>query len=164
MLFGSYRRGDANDPDTYVAAIAAVLSSYSPEVIRESTDPRTGIAATERFAAFMPNAGELKIHCDGVAAFRDRLARARELPPVVPSHMRLAAPEPAVGRHATTFVPSSHSRYPEFVAWSQAADVRYWRAGPSDGRQGIWVCYGEFCKATGRPVREPTDQRREAAE
>lgn len=153
MLFGSYRRGDANDPDAYVAAIAAVLSSYPLEVIREVTDPRTGIAATEKFAAFMPNAGELKIHCDGVAAFRDRLAKARTLPLVVPSHLRLSAPEPQQGRLATCFVPALHARYPEFVAWSKGADERYWRAGESDdgqNRPGIWVNYFEFCAGKGR--------------
>ena len=60
LLFGCYRRGDANDPDTYVAAVAAVLSLYEPDIIREATDPRTGIQTAEKFAAFMPNAGELK--------------------------------------------------------------------------------------------------------
>ena len=72
VLFGSYRRGDANDPDAYVAAIAAVLSSYDADLIRVVTDPRSGIATTEKFMAFMPNAGELKVYCD---AIRDRRAR-----------------------------------------------------------------------------------------
>jgi hypothetical protein len=64
LLFGQYRRGDANDPETYVAAVAAVLSCYSNDTIREATDPRTGISATEKFAAFMPNPGEVKLFCD----------------------------------------------------------------------------------------------------
>jgi hypothetical protein len=64
ILFGCYRRGEANDPDQYVAAIAAVLSLYPVDIIRKSTDPRTGISTDEKFASFMPNSGELKIYCD----------------------------------------------------------------------------------------------------
>jgi hypothetical protein len=45
LLFGQYRRGDANDPDIYVASVAAILADYPTETIRYVTDPRTGIAA-----------------------------------------------------------------------------------------------------------------------
>jgi hypothetical protein len=65
-LLGCYRRGDANDPEMYVAAIVAVLCRYPIEIIRKATDPVTGISSTEKFAAFMPNSGELKIYCDGL--------------------------------------------------------------------------------------------------
>jgi hypothetical protein len=70
VLFGCYRRGDANDPEQYVASIAAVLTIYDPELIRIVTDPRTGISTSEKFATFMPNSGELKIYCDDLAAKR----------------------------------------------------------------------------------------------
>ena len=78
MLFGSYRRSDAADPDTYVAAVAAVLALYSTDLIREVTDPRTGIQTSEKFMAFMPNAGELKHYCEGIAARNERLKRLGE--------------------------------------------------------------------------------------
>jgi hypothetical protein len=74
VLFGSYRRGDANDPDAYVAAVAAVLSLYDADLIREVTDPRTGIMTSEKYMSFMLNAGELKVYCEGIAARRDRLS------------------------------------------------------------------------------------------
>ena len=74
LLFGSYRRGDANDPETYVAAIAAVLSDYSPETIRFATDPRGGISTKEKFRAFMPNPGELKAFCEEVEGLKRRMA------------------------------------------------------------------------------------------
>jgi len=61
LLFGSYRKGDANDPDTYVAAITAVLSEYPADVIKRVTDPRLGIA---RKSKFMPNLCELSEACD----------------------------------------------------------------------------------------------------
>ncbi len=143
VLFGSYRRGDANDPDAYVAAIAAVLSRFDTEVIREVTDPRDGIAATEKFATFMPNAGELKIYCDAVAARKYRMERMRELPPVVPVSQRLAAPDRPAGRLANVFVPMGHPRYNALTDWSQTADDSLWYFGKSsDNRDGIWVARG----------------------
>lgn len=139
MLFGSYRRGDANDPDAYVAAIAAVLSRYDSDLIREVTDPRTGIASTEKYMSFMPNAGELKCYCDGEAARRARIERSRELPPLVPIHSRLPPPR-APGRNANFFVPADHARYPALVVWSATAELGLWRMGKSsDGRDGIWI-------------------------
>lgn len=150
-----------------MAACAAVLSSYSLEVIREVTDPRTGIAATEKFAAFMPNAGELKIYCDGVAAFRERMAKARTLPPVVPLHMRLGAPQRPPGRRANFFVPANHERYPALVAWSATADDALWYFGKSsDGRDGIWIGRGiwEDFATVVAPARRVEQQHSEAAE
>lgn len=61
LLFGCYRKGEANDPETYAAAIAAVLADYSPETIRHVTDPRTGIASK---TTYMPNPGEVKRACE----------------------------------------------------------------------------------------------------
>ena len=61
LLFGSYRKGEANDPDTYVAAITAVLSEYTPDVVKRVTDPRLGIA---RKSKFMPNLCELSEACE----------------------------------------------------------------------------------------------------
>src|ERR1700730_13554767 len=89
VLFGSYRRGDANDPDAYVASIAAVLSMYDTDLIREVTDPRTGIMTSEKYMSFMPNAGELKVYCEGQAARRERLRRLGELPPADFSRARI---------------------------------------------------------------------------
>lgn len=144
MLFGCYRRGDANDPDTYVAAIAAILASYDDaDLIREVTDPRTGISATEKFASFMPNAGELKIHCDGVARRKANLARLAALPAPDFSRPQLAKPGPRPGDLANAFVPATHPKYHDLVEWSRDADERLWRVGKShDGRDGIFVAHG----------------------
>jgi len=78
ILFGCYRKGDANDPDTYVAAVAAVLAAYDYELIREVTDPRSGIQASEKHCTFMPQAGEVKVYCDAVAASPRYRAKAAE--------------------------------------------------------------------------------------
>lgn len=71
LLFGQYRSGDANDPKTYVATIAAILSEYPAETIRHVTDPRTGIASnpprdpkTGKPWTGMPNPGEVKAACE----------------------------------------------------------------------------------------------------
>jgi len=61
ILFGCYRKGDANDPETYTAAITAILAEYEPEVIQRVTDPRTGIP---RQLKFMPNPAEVAEACD----------------------------------------------------------------------------------------------------
>jgi hypothetical protein len=66
LLFGSYRKGDANDPETYVAAIASILAEYSIEVIQRVTDPRTGYARTHKF---MPNPCDISECCDEAKAF-----------------------------------------------------------------------------------------------
>jgi hypothetical protein len=88
MLLGCYRKGDAADPDTYAAAIAAVLSEYPPEIIRRATDPRHGIASQSKW---LPTVAEVKEFCESEFApvrrqqERDRLAemRARMLPPPI---------------------------------------------------------------------------------
>src|SRR5262252_6261987 len=45
LLLGQFRKGEANDPATFVTAIAAVLARYSEEIILEVTHPFTGMAA-----------------------------------------------------------------------------------------------------------------------
>ena len=57
ILFGCYRRGDASDPDTYCAAVAAVLSRFSQEVVEYVTDPRTGIPGS---CQWLPSVAEVK--------------------------------------------------------------------------------------------------------
>lgn len=139
LLFGCYRRGDANDPDIYVAAMAAVLARYDADLIREVTDPNTGIQTREKFMTFMPNAGELKVHCEAVAAHRDRLQKLGSLPRVDFSLARLPRPKPAAGDLATVFVPAANPRYGALVEWSKTGDPRKWKFEP--GRSGIYVAY-----------------------
>jgi hypothetical protein len=140
LLFGSYRRGDANDPDTYVAAITAVLCRYDTDLIREVTDPNLGIATSDKFSAFMPNAGELKIYCEGIAARRARLERLGSLRVPDINQARLNAPDPLPGRLANVHVPADHPRYARLVEWAKTVDDRWWKFGKSsEGRAGLWV-------------------------
>lgn len=145
VLFGCYRRGDANDPERYVASIAAVLSSYDFELIKEVTDPRTGICTSEKYMSFMPNVGELKRYCEAEAARIDRLKRLGELPTPDFNRLRLAAPDPRdapPGAYANVFVPDNSPRYPALVKWAEDADRRQFRFGcSSDNRMGIWIAH-----------------------
>lgn len=139
VLFGCYRRGDANSPERYVAAISAVLSLYDEDLIREVTDPRTGISTSEKHMSFLPNSGELKVYCDGIAARRERIRQLGALP-VDFSRGRLPPRPSRPGNQATVFVSEANSRYQDLVEWSKSADPRLWKFGKSsDGRSGIWV-------------------------
>lgn len=136
MLFGSYRRGDANDPDAYVASVTAVLSIYDADLMREVTDPRTGIQTTEKYMSFMPNAGELKVYCDSVLARRQRIERLGALPSVQP-RAYLPPPPRLPGHLANVFVPDTDRRYTRLLEWSKSADDRMFKFEPN--RRGIWV-------------------------
>lgn len=77
MLLGCYRKGDAEDPDTYATAVAAVLSQYPADVVQRVTDPRTGIAGRSKF---LPTVSEVREACEAASAAADRAAkRARDL-------------------------------------------------------------------------------------
>lgn len=136
-----------------MTAISAVLTLYDFEIMRDVTDPRTGIQTTEKFATFMPNAGELKIYCDGIAARQAQLQELGKLPRVDFSRQRLPAPAPAHGDLATVFVPASNARYPALVEWSNTADPRKFKF---EARPGIWVSYDTWeRRALVRTAAEP---------
>jgi hypothetical protein len=140
VLFGCYRRGDANDPERYVAAVAAVLSDYDFDLMKDVTDPRTGICSTEKFMTFMPNAGELKVYCETQATRKDRLKRLGERRAPARADRYLAAPPPAPGDLANVHIPATNVRYAALVEWSKTADPRLWKFGKSsDDRDGIWI-------------------------
>jgi hypothetical protein len=62
VLFGGYRKGDANDPDRYIGSVIAVLSDYPEDTVRYVTDPRTGVS--NKFPDYMPNAPQVRQACE----------------------------------------------------------------------------------------------------
>lgn len=60
LLFGCYRTGDANDPETYVAAITAVLARFPEEVITQITHPVTGLP---HLKSWLPTVKEVSDAC-----------------------------------------------------------------------------------------------------
>ena len=71
-LLGCYRTGEAADPETYVAAISAVLSEYPEEIVTIVTDPRTGIPSKSNW---LPTVAEVRAAADAEVAYRDRQKR-----------------------------------------------------------------------------------------
>lgn len=67
LMFGCYRRGDANDPDTYVAAITAMLSSYPEDVIKDVTHPVSGLPGR---ITYLPSVAEVRQECEAKVAYR----------------------------------------------------------------------------------------------
>jgi hypothetical protein len=77
LLYGSYRRDDAANAEVIIEAATAILAEYPAEVIIEATDPRTGIQAQAKFAAFPPNPGEVRQFCEALMEPRRREERRR---------------------------------------------------------------------------------------
>lgn len=79
ILLGCYRTGDANDPETYVAAITAVLARYPEEIITSVTHPVTGLPSKK---GWLPTVKEVTDACneavDPIVQNELRLKRIRE--------------------------------------------------------------------------------------
>jgi hypothetical protein len=79
LLLGCYRTGEANDPDTYVAAVTAVLARYPEEVITSVTHPVTGLPSKK---SWLPTVKEVSEACaetnEPIAQNALRLQRIKE--------------------------------------------------------------------------------------
>lgn len=83
QLFAGQRRGDAEDPDGYVATVAAILAYYAPSVVEAVTHPVHGLQTQQDW---LPKPAELKRACEAEAA-RQAARRAvanPKLPPPPP--------------------------------------------------------------------------------
>jgi hypothetical protein len=77
LLLGCYRTGDANDPETYVAAIAATLARYSQQIITDVTHPVTGLPSKK---GWLPTVKEVFDACEELDdASRQKVARERRI-------------------------------------------------------------------------------------
>lgn len=77
LLLGCYRTGDANDPETYVAAIAATLARYSQDIITDVTHPVTGLPSKK---GWLPTVKEVFDACEDLDdANRQKIARERRI-------------------------------------------------------------------------------------
>jgi hypothetical protein len=64
-LLDCFRTGDANNPETFGTAIAAVFSHYSREVVEFVCDPSTGLPGR---LEWMPSVAAVKSACDARVA------------------------------------------------------------------------------------------------
>jgi hypothetical protein len=60
LLLGCYRTGEANDPETYVAAITAILAHYPEQVITQVTHPASGLPSMK---GWLPTVKEVSDAC-----------------------------------------------------------------------------------------------------
>ncbi|MGA7810304.1 hypothetical protein [Bradyrhizobium sp.] len=71
QLFGCYRKGDANDPEVYTAAVAAIFSEYPASIVDYVCDPRTGLP---RRSKWLPTIAEITEACDARTAYVEAIA------------------------------------------------------------------------------------------
>lgn len=77
LLLGCYRTGEANDPETYVAAITAVLSRYPEQVITSVTHPVSGLPSSIKW---LPSVTEVREECErAVLPIASNLARQKRI-------------------------------------------------------------------------------------
>jgi len=77
LLLGCYRTGEANDPQTYVAAIAAVLARYPEDVMTSVTHPVTGLPSK---TGWLPTIKEVTDACNvAVEPIRQHEARLKRI-------------------------------------------------------------------------------------
>jgi hypothetical protein len=115
-----------------------VLTKYPKAIVEWATDPRTGIQATEKFASFPPNSGEVKAFCDAEVK---RIYEAGKPAPRFRKHEYLQA-ERYPGYRANVLVRADAPQFPKVKAWSETAE-----ADPFDWRLdsvGIWVALSVY--------------------
>ena len=61
ILVGCYRKSDAADPQTYAAAVVAVLARWPADVIMKVTEPATGIPSR---IGWLPSIAEITRACE----------------------------------------------------------------------------------------------------
>ena len=61
ILYGCYRRTDADSPEIFLSAAVAVLAGYPEAIVRAVCDPRSGLPEKSKFP---PNIYELTQACD----------------------------------------------------------------------------------------------------
>ena len=74
LLFGSFRKADADDPVTFTAGCLRLFTSYEPDVVRYVIDPMTGLPGQ---LEWLPTLAKVKAALEERAGFVGRI-RGRE--------------------------------------------------------------------------------------
>lgn len=88
-ICGCYRRDEAQDPETFAAALALVLGDYPTSIVDFIADPRTGVIT--KYPMGLPNVGQIKQFCDDTLRQQERLEHYAKLPKAPP---RVILPPP----------------------------------------------------------------------
>jgi hypothetical protein len=135
MICGCYRRDEAQDPETFAAALAAVLADYPASIVEYAADPRTGVI--KAFPMGLPSVGQIGQFLDDTLARQDRINRYAALPKT----KLLERPRPKA--EPNLFVPDTAHRYGAMVkrADKEPERARYGSNVCADGvnRNGIFV-------------------------
>lgn len=127
LLFSSYRKDEAHDPEIYCAAIAATLGDFPRQVVEYVTDPRTGVQSEIKW---LPNIAEVRAAC---VAQAERL-KVRSGPKIV--FTRTEPPRRPLG---DLFVGVDRPRYAE-MSERLAKEPELGRRE----RGGIWIPHGWY--------------------
>jgi hypothetical protein len=130
---GAYRKSDYQDPDCYMSQMLTVLERYPDPVVREATDPASGIQST---AKWPPSIAELKEVLEYFAARQQRVEKYQGMVPEAP---RIEGPKgPPAG---TVLVGPNHPRFIELGS-----------RNPWQNAEGLWVPAGWLAKPVGSPL------------
>lgn len=129
-MFGCYRKGEANDADTFVKAISLVLSHYSADVVQAVTDPFAGLPSRKKENGYsgMPDVADVKEACEDEAAKQHRMAEYRKIGKT--EFKRLPAPvDRTPGAWANLLIHPGHPKYAVLLARTKAdsEDPRDWK-------------------------------------
>lgn len=107
-MFGCFRRDEAADPDTFVAAVTMILAHYSPRVVEAVTDPFSGLPTrkNERGYSGLPDVADVKEACEAEAARVQRLATYAKL-----GTTQRRLPAPPRPQEATIFTAQGFPHY-----------------------------------------------------
>lgn len=169
-MFGCYRKGDANDADTFVKAVSHVLSHYAAEVVRDVTDPFAGLPSRKKDNGYsgMPDVADVKEACEDEAARLYRMAEWKKIGKT--EFKRLPAPkETRPGAWANVLVHAGHPEYEALKARAvlKGEDPRDWKIddrglhvsltwldGPGAERKQLFAQYTEADLRRMYPARE----------
>lgn len=75
LFFGSFRKADADDPETFTAGCTRLFTAYHPDVVRYVVDPVTGLPGRSEW---LPSLKKVKEALDERAGYIARLQAAAE--------------------------------------------------------------------------------------
>lgn len=153
-ICGCYRRDEAQDPETFAAALAIVLQDYPADIVRLAGDPRTGVITA--FPMGLPNVGQIREFLEDKLSHQEKLKRLGSLPK--PEFNRLPPPPSGPGDLANVFVSADSKLYQVMVGKAQTGDSREYRFEERP-RPGIWVALSWFDGAAqiAKTFKVPTD-------
>ena len=147
LMFGCFRKDEAQNPDVYANAIAATFEQYPQAVVDFVTDPRTGIPSESKW---LPNVAEVRAFCNAAAARMETLAK----PTVKPRSTRYEPLPPPIWWNL--FVGNDIPSYEKMVERASGAAHEYYKYDSNykgTGRAGIWVPDQWWRERHGKVVR-----------